>query len=658
MGVGKSTFAFSTSSITIDGGSTTIGITRDNQSYSHKLLHGYGDIATLAVGTTSYTYSPTASDLTEFFQEIPAQKSRPIDIYLDTYNGSTKVGRDVHALTVTLSEDTAKPSISDFTITDSNTITNGWGVIVDGKSTLTASATTSPKYGATISKNIFTCTYYTRIENTFVIDRKTCESYYINDLIASLPLTTTPKAFTIGYKSTDSRGFSNSVTLEKTVAKYQAPAIDTFEVIRCDTSGNESDTGTKAIVTIKGSWAAMLVGSTYKNPATLKVGYKTKAATSYTYQTFSVSAGTVNISQSLDVTLDADTDYEFSIQFADTFETYSETGVGFSNSGNVLYVSADGKEVVIGSDAANNVLIDSDSVDIRTGSTVNATFGSDLIELGKNSKDSVIKMCGGKGSITVVDTDDGEILTLESNRLRSYGSSVEMFSKPLYNSEGDTLDADDVRAQGGLYVTTSQNDTLQQSFSCLEMSLDAWSADDTKQSQAYISASADPNSGSSIDFSVSEESDDNVIRFSSPNTVSFTSSKTGREVRVGVGAGGVNRGLWDSEDNRWMIYRADDGKRTYISGLSYSFKITSHRVVNGKSMSSVSYVDGTTNISSSGWRPFAIAGFTTNTRYAHCNRAFLSAINDDSGTITWMVTNWHSSTHSVTCDIRVLWIQQ
>lgn len=655
MGVGKSTFAFSTSSITIDGGSTTIDITRDNQSYSHKLLHGYGDIATLAVGTTSYTYSPTASDLTEFFQEIPAQKSRLIDIYLDTYNGSTKVGRDVHALTVTLSEDTGKPyvfapmSVSDGKLNDT---------FVRGLSSIEMSDTVvvAPFYGAKISSTSF-------------VDGDTGLEYStLNDLISSVSLRTDQiENHRLGYKVTDSRGFSTTFWTSVPMVEYTRPNFKYFEIYRCDTSGNESENGTKAKIKalVLGNYTVTPNGAT-TNTLTLKIGYKKADASSYTYETIfsnkkfgtSTSETDRTISQVLDTTFDTNADYEFDVQLIDDIATYNNHYDGFLNDSNVLYVSADGKEVVIGSNAANNVLIDSDSVDIRTGSTVNATFGSDLIELGKNSKDSVIKMCGGKGSITVVDTDDGEILTLESNRLRSYGSSVEMFSKPLYNSEGDTLDADDVRAQGGLYVTTSQNDTLQQSFSCLEMSLDAWSADDTKQSQAYISASADPNSGSSIDFSVSDESDDNVIRFTSPNTVAFTSAKTGREVRVGVGAGGVNRGLWDSENNLWMIHREDDGKRTYINGLSYNFKITSHTVVSSKSMSSVSYVDGTTNISSSGWRPFAIAGFTTNTRYAHCNRAFLSAINEGSGTITWMVTNWHSNSHTVTCDIRVLWIQQ
>lgn len=390
MGVGKSTFAFSASSITIDGGSTSIGITRDNQSYSHKLLHGYGDIATLAVGTTSYTWTPTASALTEFFEEVPAQKSRLIDVYLDTYNGSTKVGRDVHALAVTLSEATGKPTVSNFAISDSNSVTNGLGIIIDGKSTLTASATPTAKYGATISRNVFTCTH----------GGKTYESYYINDLIASLPLTTTPTAFTIGYESTDSRGFSNTATLSKTVAKYQAPDIDTFEVIRCDASGNEDEDGAKAKIIIQGSWAAMNVGTAYKNAATLKVGYKAKSATDYTYQTISVSAGTIDISQLLSATLTAGTEYEFSVELKDGLGVSdTRTGVGCSNVANILYVSADGKELVIGSDTGNNVMIDSDSVDIRSGSTVLSTFTENSIELGKNSIESTVYLCGYRAKI-------------------------------------------------------------------------------------------------------------------------------------------------------------------------------------------------------------------------------------------------------------------
>lgn len=66
-----------------------------------------------------------------------------------------------------------------------------------------------------------------------------------------------------------------------------------------------------------------------------------------------------------------------------------------------------------------NVLIASNSVDIRSGSTVLASFQSDKIELGKNSKSSVIDLCGGIGRITSIDgtasLDTLSISSVEAN---------------------------------------------------------------------------------------------------------------------------------------------------------------------------------------------------------------------------------------------------
>lgn len=362
MGVGKSTFAFTNTAITLDGGSTTINITRDNQSYSHKLSHGFGDIATLAVGTTSYTWKPTAAQLTKFFAEIPNQKTRLIDIYLDTYNGSTLVGRDVHALTVTLSEATGKATLSGFAINDSNTTTKGLGVIVDGISTLSTTKTVTAKYGANVTKAVFMYG-----SNEFM---------NIDDLIGSLPLTATPKNYTIGYKVIDSRGFVTTASLTKSVAKYEAPMIDNLEMVRCDSSGNETEAGTKVKAIVKGSWASL--GG--KNTATLKLGYKLQNGTSYTYQSITVTNGVVNVEQILSATLTADSDYLFAVELKDSFTTFSEEGIGFSNSKNIMYVSADGEELIIGSSSDGNVLIGPDHIDIRKSERVLASFSAETKE--------------------------------------------------------------------------------------------------------------------------------------------------------------------------------------------------------------------------------------------------------------------------------------
>jgi hypothetical protein len=429
MGVGKTTFTFSNSSITLDGGSTNINLTRDNQSYTNKLSHGYGDIYTFPSGSTDYTWTPTASQLTEFFEEIPSSKTRPIDVYLDTYNGSTKVGRDTHTLTVTLSEATGKPTLSGFTVTDSNTVTSGMGIIVVGKSTLTASQTSSAKYGASITKTV-----YTYGSN---------EYFSINNLIGSLSLTNKPVSYSIGCKVVDSRGFSVSSTLGKVIARYEAPTITTFEVIRCDSSGNETDFGTKAKVIIKGSWSALKVGSIYKNPATLKIGYKTKTTTSYTYQTITVSGGIVDIENILSATLDANTDYQFNIQFVDKFETYSEDTT-FSNSKNIMYVSADGSEI---------------------------NFDAETINFG-TLESAGINMCDGKGRIVVGKPD---IMFGETGSFNVMSDEIVVKGKSLgrigASQTWEYPTADGMKAAWSAFnasaiVNDSTNDTSISLFSC------------------------------------------------------------------------------------------------------------------------------------------------------------------------------------------------
>lgn len=55
----------------------------------------------------------------------------------------------------------------------------------------------------------------------------------------------------------------------------------------------------------------------------------------------------------------------------------------------------------------SNVLIASDGVNIRNGTTTVASFKANEIELGKGNKNSVIKMCDGFGKISVVHADYG-----------------------------------------------------------------------------------------------------------------------------------------------------------------------------------------------------------------------------------------------------------
>ena len=362
--MGKSTFEFSASSITIDGESTVIKITQDNNMYTHKILHEFGEITSLPAGTIEFEWTPTATELTKFLEEIPNQKTRSIDVYLDTYDGEILVGRDIHALTVTLSTSTGSPVyIGTPTIKDNNSVTNSMGVILPGKSNISVSDYSTTRFGAKIVKKCYTYTF----------NNKEYEYPSVLFLLLSLPLTDTPKSYDIGFKLVDSRGFEKKTTVKKTCAKYSNPTIDIFEIVRCDSNGNETEAGTKAKVITKGSWSYL----NGKNTAAFKIGYKLQTETEYTYITQTVSNGIVDYEQILNLTLNSDSDYLFAVSLADAFTTYSEEGVGFSNSKNIIYVSADGKELTFGSSSESNVLIGPDNVDIRHSEKVLASFSAE-----------------------------------------------------------------------------------------------------------------------------------------------------------------------------------------------------------------------------------------------------------------------------------------
>ena len=61
----------------------------------------------------------------------------------------------------------------------------------------------------------------------------------------------------------------------------------------------------------------------------------------------------------------------------------------------------------IGKSTSQNVYIDSDSVDIMKNGTVQASFGANKIELGKNSKDSIIDFCAGNTTLKATKNNSG-----------------------------------------------------------------------------------------------------------------------------------------------------------------------------------------------------------------------------------------------------------
>lgn len=82
------------------------------------------------------------------------------------------------------------------------------------------------------------------------------------------------------------------------------------------------------------------------------------------------------------------------------------------------YMKFQNNGLVVGNMTAGNlgknVLIDNDSVDIRNGDTVLASYGDNVIYLGKNNRNATIDFCDGLGKIYNYVHNDKEHLAIES----------------------------------------------------------------------------------------------------------------------------------------------------------------------------------------------------------------------------------------------------
>ena len=117
------------------------------------------------------------------------------------------------------------------------------------------------------------------------------------------------------------------------------------------------------------------------------------------------------------------------------------------------YLGLSGTGLVVGdltkSSLGKNVLIDSDSVDIRNGNTVLASFGASTITLGQNSADSVINLCDGAGTIRA----------LTSGASTSYPAydSIEIASQEI-NTSSQRFVTDVTNSYGATSTPAIQND--------------------------------------------------------------------------------------------------------------------------------------------------------------------------------------------------------
>ena len=249
------------------GENITITINRASSSFTHTLTYAFNRLTgTIATKTSSTSISWTLP--TSFYAQMPNSRSSWGRVICDTYSGSTKIGSSECRFDVYVKESTNKPGIS-ASIKDVNettkALTGDENKLVKYYSRVQFSVTSSPKNSAgTKSINVnYNGSSYTGGSGNSWIDyfgNVTSGSYYCS--------------------VTDTRGLSNSVTINKTLINY-------IKLSCAMTVSNPTASG-ECTLTIKGNYFNGSFGATSN---TLTVQYK-KDSGSWTNVTATKSGNT------------------------------------------------------------------------------------------------------------------------------------------------------------------------------------------------------------------------------------------------------------------------------------------------------------------------------------------------------------------------------
>lgn len=240
------------------GETFSIHMNRKSSNFTHTVRYEYGNRSgTIATGVGTGT---TWAVPLEFMNDIPAATSASGRIYVDTYNGSTKVGTKYTGFTVTVPA-SVKPSCT-VQVLDATSTQETYGSLVKGLSKLYVKTRGYTAYNSPIASYNVTANgiRYTSDE--------------ITTGVLSAAGTTTVSATV-----KDKRGrTSATASASFTVLDYSKPTVSAISVRRCNEDGTANDRGEYVKITF--SAAVTSLGG--KNNALYKLFYKKATESGWT----------------------------------------------------------------------------------------------------------------------------------------------------------------------------------------------------------------------------------------------------------------------------------------------------------------------------------------------------------------------------------------
>lgn len=348
---------------TASGNLTLTTIPRASQPSVQDVYGDLGDTFTINTNRASNSFTHTinikvGSTTVETFTNVGASKSwtptiatyapyRPDGQFLIatveciTFNGGTNLGTKSTSVQLFIPQITsgANKTTPDCSISiqeDNATMkTLNWGVYVKGKSQLKVTITGTPKFSTTMdtySSNANGSAY----SGSFSGSGQQSKSYTTNTLTGDGSVTATVK---------DKRNYSSSQASQSyTTQSYSNPQITTSQVYRCDSSGNQDDSGTY----IKYIYSGSISSVSNKNSKTFTLRYKPKNGSWTTVSDSSWNSSyTLSDKTAVLSGFSTSTEYEFEFSATDSFTTTTITKE-IGTEPDLMNFNASGKSMAIG----------------------------------------------------------------------------------------------------------------------------------------------------------------------------------------------------------------------------------------------------------------------------------------------------------------------
>lgn len=288
----------------IIGQSSTITLRAFSTVYKHKLSYkvGSGSYTTIAENVGSNYTWVTPTSLKNYLTS--STKSVTVTIKAETFNGSTSLGDSTTTITVTADEGSYKPDVSMLVYDVSPTtlpLTHNEDVLVKYGSYVECKVTASGKNGASITR--------TEVHNgSRVVVNPTNGYCWFQDC--------ENPTFTVTV--TDSRGYTNTATVTKTMINYVKPTV-TLNVTSVDGGSGKVNVNISGDV-FKGYFGGALTAE--QNNYRLVVVYKDMSSgTEYTTSPLSITVTDNKYNFSGSITLDYQKEYEIKAKITDSIDT-------------------------------------------------------------------------------------------------------------------------------------------------------------------------------------------------------------------------------------------------------------------------------------------------------------------------------------------------